>query len=135
MLFRSGLLHAHLFVLGPRPDSLFGEGLAADAPKILCREGGVSGVGHAENKRPPYRWWEFQANLAMGALLLPKALVGKALEPVLTVQGTFGQPILPGERRKDAIQLLADIFDVNPIVARIRLDGLYPPSTDRQLTL
>jgi hypothetical protein len=40
-----GLLHAHLFVLGSRPDSLFGDGLAHDAQKILCREGGVSGIG------------------------------------------------------------------------------------------
>jgi hypothetical protein len=130
-----GLLHAHLFVLGPRPDSLFGDGLAADAPKILCREGGVSGVGETEKKKPPYRWWEFQANLAMSALLLPKPLVGKVLEAILTVQGTFRQTILPAERRKDAVHLLAATFDVNPIVATIRLEALYPPSTDLQLTL
>src|SRR6266849_9353907 len=46
-----GLLHAHLFVLGSRPDSLFGDGLAHDAQKILCREGGVSGVGGAPAKK------------------------------------------------------------------------------------
>ena len=128
-----GLLHAHLFVLGPRPDSLFGEGLAADAPKILCREGGISGVGHAEDKKPPYRWWEFQANLAIGALLLPKALVEKAVALMLVAEGAFGFQILPDARRGDAIQHLAEVFNVNPIVARIRLEGMYP--LDGQLKL
>ena len=39
-----GLLHAHLFTLGTRPDSLFGDGLDGQAPKILCRSGGISGI-------------------------------------------------------------------------------------------
>lgn len=129
-----GLLHAHLFVLGNRPDSLFGDGLAKDAPKILCRDGGVASVD-TTGKKPPYRWWEFQANLAMGALLLPKPLVAKALEPLFTLQGTFKTLILLSERREDAVRLLADIFDVNPIVARIRLEALYPSRADRQLTI
>ena len=81
-----GLLHAHLFVLDRRPDSLFGDGLAADAPKILCREGDVSGVGDATGKKPPYRWWEFQANQAIGALLLPKPLVEKAIADILVTK-------------------------------------------------
>lgn len=130
-----GLLHAHLFVLGYRPDSLFGDGLAHDSQKILCREGGVSGVGTVPMKKPPYRWWEYQANQAMGALLLPEPLTRKALAPLLTAQGTFGQPRLLADRRDDAIRLLADTFDVNPVVARIRIEGLYPPAADLQLTL
>jgi len=129
-----GLLHAHLFAFGTRPDSLFGDGLAGDAPKILCRDGGVSGV-ELKSKKPPYRWWEFQANLAMGALLLPKPLVAKALEGILTVQGMLKRPSLPSEDREDAVRLLADVFDVNPILALIRLEALYPSAADRQLTL
>ncbi len=105
-----GLLHARLFVLGSPPDSLFGDGLAADAPKILCRDGGIPGDGHAPGKKAPYRWWEFQANLAMGALLLPKPLVAKALEPILTVQGMFKQLSLPSGRREDAVRLLASVL-------------------------
>src|SRR5437879_1559256 len=31
-----GLVHAHLFAFGTRPDTLFGDGLASEAPKILC---------------------------------------------------------------------------------------------------
>jgi hypothetical protein len=130
-----GLLHAHLFVLGSRPDSLFGDALGTDAPKILCREGGVPGVERVPMKKPPYRWWEFQANLAMGALLLPKQLVAKALESYLILQGIFKQPSLPGESREDAVRLLAAAFDVNPVVARIRLEALYPSAMDQQLTL
>src|ERR1035437_511747 len=64
-----GLLHAHLFVLDTSPNSLFDGQLAPDAPKILCREGGVSGISEGAPRRPPYQWWEFQANQAMGALL------------------------------------------------------------------
>jgi hypothetical protein len=130
-----GLLHAHLFALGTRPDSLFGDGLASDAPKILCRDGGVPGVESASRKKPPYRWWEYQANLAMGALLLPKPLVGKALESLVTVQGMFKRPLLPADCREDAVRLLSSTFDVNPVVARIRLEALYPAAADQQLTL
>lgn len=64
-------MHTHLFVLGSRPESLFGDGLDPNAPKILCREGGAN----EPSKKPPYRWWEFQATQAMAALLLPTALI------------------------------------------------------------
>ncbi len=129
-----GLLHAHLFAFGTRPDALFGDGLASDASKILCRDGGVTGV-EGVAKKPPYRWWEFQANQVMGSLLLPKALVEKALAPVLTSQGFLGIPRLSADRREQAARTLSATFDVNPIVARIRLEGLYPGAADRQLTL
>jgi hypothetical protein len=128
-----GLLHAHLFALGSSPASLFGDGMAADAPKLLCRDGGVSGVG----KKSGYdgRWWEFQANQMMGALLLPQALVDKALDSLLITQGMLGTRILPPQNRESGVQLLSAVFDVNPIVARIRLDALRPPQNYQQLTL
>ena len=129
-----GLLHAHLFVLGSRPDSLFRDGLAPDAPKILCRDGGISGLAQPKTK-PPYRWWEYQANQAMGVLLLPKMLVATALEPMLVAQGMLGTLVLPSAKRESAAALLASTFDVNPVVARIRLEALYPPEAERQLTL
>lgn len=130
-----GLLHAHLFAFGTRPDSLFEGGLATDAPKILCRKGGISGSEESAGKKPPYRWYEYQANQAMSALLMPKELVGKALVPMLVAQGTFGQLNLPTGEREDAVRLLASTFDVNPIAAKIRLEALYPASTASQLTL
>lgn len=129
-----GLLHSHLFGFGTRPDSLIGDGLAPDSPKILCRNGDVSGIAVTKNK-PPYRWWEFQANQAMGALLLPKSLVAKAVASMFVSQGVLGIPVLPDDRRERAVRLVAEAFDVNPIVARIRLDALYPVGAAKQLTL
>jgi len=129
-----GLLHAHLFVLGRQPTSLFGDGLAPDAPKILCREDGLPGAANRSKVKPTYRWWEFQANQAMGALLLPKLLVEKALTPIISVQGVMDVSVLPAANHEDAVQLVAEVFNVNPIVARIRLKDLYPVS-DAQLTL
>ena len=130
-----GLLHAHLFALGIRPDSLFGDGLDGQAPKILCRSGGISGSETPRTRKPPYRWWEYQANQAMGVLLMPKPLVQAALAPVLTPRGVIGTPILPAHQRESAIRLLADTFDVNPVVARLRLDVLLPAASEEQLTL
>ncbi|HUJ30714.1 MAG TPA: hypothetical protein VLY23_05500 [Candidatus Acidoferrum sp.] len=129
-----GLLHAHLFALGSRPDSLFEHELATDAPKILCRDGAIQGAGRTV-KKPPYRWWEYQANLAMSALLLPETLVAKALEPMLTVQGMLKRLSLPNDLREDAVDLLASLFDVNPVVARIRLEILYPVTASPQMAL
>lgn len=129
-----GLLHAHLFAPGFRPDSLFQHELAPDAPKILCRDEAMHEAGRTV-KKPPYRWWEYQANLAMGALLLPETLVAKALEPMVAARGMLKQPSLPTERREDAVNLLTSLFDVNPVVARIRLESLYPVAASRQMTL
>lgn len=128
-----GLLHAHLFVLSERLDSLFGDGLAEDAPKILCRPDGLP--SELRESRSSYCWWEFQANMAMGALLLPKVLVLKAVEAHLEPQGMLGLPVLNADRRDRVIHELADVFDVNPVVARIRLRSLYPASPMNQLPL
>lgn len=130
-----GLLHAHLFAFGTRPDSLFGDALDSHAPKILCRSGGISGSETVLIQKPPYRWWEYQANQAMGVLLLPKSLVQAALISILTPQGFLGTPILPANERQAAIRLLADTFDVNPVVAKLRLETLFPETAQEQLTI
>ena len=132
-----GLLHAHLFAFGTRPDSLFNDGLDPLTPKILCRPGGISGVETQRIPKPPYRWYEYQANQAMAVLLLPKSLVHLVLAStsILTPQGVLGTPILPANGRQAAIRLLADTFDVNPVVARLRLEALFPLDAERQLTL
>ncbi len=128
-----GLLHAHLFALGNRPDSLFAGELAPDAPKIMCRD--VGQTEPSSGPKPPYRWWEYQANQAMGALLLPQSLVEKVLEGTLETRGLLGLRVLTAGNREAAIRLISDTFDVNPIVARYRLEALYPPSAEQQLTL
>jgi len=128
-----GLLHTHLFAFGVRPDSLFSGELDPNAPKILCRDDAQTGAN--AGKKPPYRWWEYQANQAMGALLLPQSLVESTLETLLEIRGLLGARVLPAANREAAMRLIAETFDVNPIVAKYRLEALYPPSSEQQLTL
>ena len=120
------LLHAHLFALKEMSAGLFDQDtIESNVPKILCRD---EVAGEYDGK-----WWEFQANASIGPLLLPKQLLTDALSPFLEAQGLLGIPALPDERRRPAEQAVAEIFDVNPVAARIRLQQLYPPS--RQATL
>jgi hypothetical protein len=122
------LLHSHLFVLGNEP-GLFGEGVTG--PKILCRDDAQPG----RFQKYDGRWWEFQANLAIGALLLPAPLVEKALQSRLTARGLFKlSTTFPDSERPKAVAEIARIFEVNPVVARIRIDELYPAGNE-QLTL
>lgn len=130
-----GLLHAHLFVLGTPPKSLFGDGVDEQVPKILCRNDAIPGVWTPKETSYDGRWWEYQANRAIGALLLPRALVDKALDKLLVARGLFGRKVLEAHRREKAEQLLAEVFDVNPVVARIRIGEAYPESDEAQLTL
>jgi hypothetical protein len=124
-----GLLHAHLFALGMQEHSLFGDFTDPRAPKVLCRgEAGPSRTGARA-----YNWWEFQANLAIGGLLLPRPLVQIAVESLLSESGMLKTKVLKGENREKAVRVLAEIFDVNPVVARLRLGEMYP--LDGQLHL
>ncbi len=128
-----GLLHAHLFAFGVPARPLFDD--VPNSPKVLCRNGAVPGVQEATRGGYDGHWWEFQANMAIGALLLPKPLVEKCLGSLLIPQGTFGRKFLDQLTRREAAILLAETFDVNPVVARIRLDEVYPINADTQLTL
>lgn len=130
-----GLLHTYLVVLGAAARPLFGDGLDPKLPRILCRTDGLPAGTTSGGKNYDGRWWEFQANQAMGALLLPKTLVHEALEPMLTASGLLGHRVLLPVRRGATVQLLADVFDVNPVVAKIRLAALYPEGHEAQLTL
>ena len=75
------------------------------------------------------RWWEHQANKAIGALLLPFGLLEKTVAPFFVTKKTpktlFAVPRLDPEKREDAVLLLSEIFDVNPVVAIIRLEEIY----------
>ncbi len=122
-----GLLHIRLFT--PNTSPRFADITEPDKPKIMCRD-------ELKPDQSGYKghWWEYQANMAMGALLLPSALVYMALEPFLIPCGLFGIGKLDNARRNDAIKEVAETFNVNGVVARHRLDQLYPVN-DRQLTL
>jgi hypothetical protein len=123
-----GLLHPKLFMTGPVSPSLF-----SDEPppplRILCRS---NDIGPAAAK-PRYsgQWWEWQANRAISGLLLPRKLTRLAAEPFFESDGLF-HPILV-KRRSEAVASLAETFDVNPVVVRIRLDELYPVSDQLSL--
>ena len=120
-----GLLHAHLFALDDIPLHLFDKD-SHSGDQILCRD-----VHGDENKVHRYdgRWWELQANRAIGGLLCPRPLMHEALKPFLSPAGLLGVDVLNEHRREEAARTLADIFDVNPAVTRIRLQDLYPPQT------
>ncbi len=127
-----GLLHAYLFVLDSFPISLFENAADVTSTRILCRDERRSPEGR---QRYDGRWWEFQANRMMSALLMPRELVHACLQSIVTREGQMGMEVLPDGARQNAILLLANVFDVNPIVAQIRLQGLYPANGRGQLTL
>jgi hypothetical protein len=120
-----GLLHAHLFALAEIPLHLFDEDSHSE-DQILCRD-----VQGHEQKSQRYegKWWEFQANRAMGGLLCPRPLVQDAMRPFVAPAGLLGVEVLDEKRREESVRSLADIFDVNPVVARIRINELFPAQT------
>ncbi len=120
-----GLLHAHLFALGEIPAHLFDKE-SHSADQILCRD--VQG-DEQKTRRYDGRWWEVQANRAMGGLLCPRPLVHAAIKPFLSPAGLLGVEVLQEGRREESVRALAEIFDVNPIVTRIRIGGLFPPES------
>ena len=131
-----GLFHAHLFALGRPPQSLFDpEESQSNWTRILCREDAVLNTHRSTQHAYSGKWWEFQANRAIGGLLLPRQLVAQCLEEVLVARGTLGSKVLPQDRREQAVRLVSETFNVNPVVARIRIDMLYPAGAEAQLTL
>jgi len=127
-----GLLHTHLFVLQEAAVSMFGADFDARSPKIICRD-----VLTPERRLIVYdgRWWEYQANQAIGALLMPRTLVEHCITSLLTPSGSFGLPVLRPEKVTAAVRLLADTFNVNGAVAKIRIQQLFPENDGAQLTL
>lgn len=121
------LLHTHLFVLATPSQNLFGDFSEPTKPKILCRD--------AANSQYSGQWWEFQANMAMGHLLMPRQLIQQAAEEFLVTMGNLGGRRIDPERRESAIRTLANTFEVNPVVARIRLEGVFPDEGGEQLAL
>lgn len=123
------IFHTHLFALDAAKKPLFGDFTDPSAPKILCRDEGEAHVGYKG------QWWEFQANRAIGALLLPKPLVELALRDFMVASGLLGLAVFDDARREEAVRLLAEVFDVNPVVGRIRLDQVFGVQNSNQLTL
>ena len=123
-----GLLHSRLFMHESGTSSLFGD-REIQEPRILCRDQDVVPAGAS----PAYsgKWWEWQANRAIAGLLLPKKLVTVAVAEMLdTCKLT---PYLPDRQRREAELRTAQTFDVNPAVARIRLEEMFPSTAQMSL--
>jgi len=129
-----GLMHAHLFALGDDHKTLFGSDPDVSATKVLCRDGETELARPKGQRTYDGRWWEFQANRAIGALLLPQSLFLSFMEAFTERRGTFGAPFLPDQRRTEAIRAAAETFDVNPAAAKVRVDMFFPAGS-QQLTL
>jgi hypothetical protein len=121
------LLHGHLFAMEASPITLFGADAVANSTgsKILCRDG--QRVGFYDGK-----WWEYQANQAIGALLLPRKLVRQAADQFLSHGKTLLPTIAPDARDLLTKELVA-VFDVNRIVADIRIAELFPETDQLKL--
>lgn len=126
-----GLLHAYLFAAEDAGVSLF-DSSPKDKDKILCRD---VPADEARTRGYDGRWSEYQANRAIGGLLLPRKLVGAALEAFLVPTGALGTLTLDPRRRSEAERELAEVFDVNPVVAHLRIGDLFPLPAGGQLPL
>jgi hypothetical protein len=126
-------LHSHLFGLQQDSEPLFGDFSDPSKPKVLCRD--VIAADGKSNPGYDGRWWEFQANCAMGCLLLPQTLVEQLLQPYFVARGLLGTRSLDPTRRTEAWRCVSDVFDTNPIAARLRIDRLYPARDEKQLSL
>lgn len=115
------LFHAELF------QSHFKK-YSEDDRTVLCRD--LPGTSDRTSYRG--RWWEHQANKAIGALLIPFGLLEKTMVPFLeaTKKGKSKSQgsCLGTKQRQAAIIRLSEIFDVNPVVAKIRLAETFPTS-------
>ncbi len=128
-----GLMHSLLFMDDGCRQSLSGfedQNLNIKDRRILCRE---ADFRNTSEKKFDGRWWEYQANRAIGGFLLPKRLVVKAIEPFLSVSGGLGIKILTATAFNQAQAEVAKIFDVNPVVAGIRLREMYPQEGGQQM--
>ena len=67
----------------------------------------------------------------MSSLLCPKPLVQESMKPFLSPAGLLGVEVLAETRREEAMRALAEVFDVNPAVTRIRISEMYPLQTAR----
>lgn len=116
------MLHAYLFAFSAGTP-LFGDTSDPNAPKVLCRDQ-VPTAGE---------WWEFQANQAMSVLLLPCDLVHSGMQRFLRPAGLLSIPTLHTSERPKAVREISELFDVNPIMARLRIAKLYPEHATQML--
>ncbi len=111
------LMHPILFI--EEQSKMIFENLNFQEKRILCRKSDFTGKYDG-------RWWEVQANKAIGALLLPAVLVRKSVESFLEPAGGMGLMDLPERNRPLAVEHVSKTFDVNKLPAQIKVDALFP---------
>ena len=124
-----GLLHGSLFIEG---NSALNDALGEKQRLILCRSEDI-----LVDIQRSYagRWWEFQANQAIGSLLLPSLLMNAFLNQSGIKPSSLGSSVLTPAQREALVKKAAVIFDVNPIVVRIRLDSIFSQKKAEQIEL
>lgn len=120
-----GLLHSHLFDNPSlRMQEVFGHE-HANPKSVPCR--GVVDGDSSEAGRYSGEWWEVQANMAMGSLLLPENLFRRAANPFLEEAGLLGngRPRIAEGEEIEFVRTASELFDVNPIVVRYRIKQIF----------
>lgn len=116
------LLHSTLFDHEDPGPALFPEVSQRVEQDILCRSADVGFQhGYVGDRL------EYQANQAIGALLLPWPLAGSVLEP-FTKLGPLGARAIVQGRLEDAVRRLSRVFNVNPVVVRIWIKEFLGPN-------
>lgn len=124
------LLHPMLFDRGDESPGLFQ--VARRPPEgVLCRD-----VSAARDQGGSYtgEWFEYQANVAIGALLTPRDVFVATLDAFLDATGLRDRWTTPEGRARVEAHLV-DRFNVGRQVVRIRLDEVAVPSAGQQRLL
>ena len=116
-----GLLHGCLFIDDGQLDLLTSD--TNTERRFRCREEDVASASRCVQTQ---KWWEVQANRAISGLLLPRNLVQMIVRPFGREADLFGGLTLIEARREAAVREVAECFDVNPVVARIGLERMFP---------
>lgn len=120
------VLHPSLFTEEQSP-ALGGENVDYGSRRILCRD-----EDFRRTKGYDGRWWEYQANCAIGGFLLPVGLVNLVVEPFTRKCGIFEMRVLEGAKRDVALRELVEVFEVSFAAAQIRLSMLFPKNEAQQ---
>jgi hypothetical protein len=129
------LLHPSLFMQDEGQGRLGDHGnVSLKDKRFLCRNNDIDpSTTRQQARHYDGRWWEWQANRAIGGFLLPRHLVRMAAEPFLTRTPVTGIASLPSAAKEAAERKIAAVFEVNPVVARIRLSEMFPYKTGEQI--
>ena len=96
-----------------------GAGIDTSDPSILCREIGTD--------VPTYNWVESQANAMIGPLLMPQPLVASLFKIEFGMSLPTPKTGVISLSKDDAatiVRKLSEIFDVNPVAARLRIEKM-----------